>query len=123
MQQLPTLDLLRRAVRHSICTRCEKRPVGSELFAPAISRACERECPIFANLPRLAKIAYDSGRDENLSVEKEMRELICMNCHACESAGDHCQQRITRECPLSVYALDVIALIEPILAARRYVEA
>jgi hypothetical protein len=122
MQQLPTLDLLRRAVRYAICTRCEKRPVGSDLFSSAISRSCQRECMIFANLPRLAKIAYDSGRDETICIEDAMREQICINCYAAASAGEHCGRRLSRDCPLSIYALDEVGLIEPILASRRNVE-
>ena len=117
MQHLPTIELMRRAVRYAICTRCAKRPHGLAP-GPAVARPCEPECTIFANLPKLARIAHDDAGDWRAPIEKQMRELICVNCHACPSAGRDCEKSINRECPLSVYALDVIGIIEPILEMR-----
>jgi hypothetical protein len=51
-------------------------------------------------------------------MERQMQEQICLNCHARQSSSDDCQQRVNRECPLSIYLLDVIEPIERILAMR-----
>jgi len=118
MQHLPTLDLLRRTVRSVVCTHCIKRPPGSESFSPAVERRCEPECTIFANIGKLAKIAYDASADPRAPIERQMREMICLNCHAHPQAGPDCIRRLERECPLSVYLLDVIEPMERVLNSR-----
>lgn len=118
MQQLPTLEVLRRGVRYVVCTRCNKRPHNSERFGATIARSCERECTIFANLPKLAKIAHDDQGNDRAPIERQIRESICIDCHACATAGNECEKRLNRECPLSVFEFDVIGLIEPILRRR-----
>jgi hypothetical protein len=118
MQQLPTLEVLRRAVRNVVCTRCNLRPHNSETFAPSIARSCEPQCTIFSNLAKLAKIAHDDEGDDRAPVERQIRELICIDCHACATAGNECEKRLNRSCPLSLYEFDVVGLIEPILRKR-----
>ena len=118
MQHIPTLEVLKRAARCVACTRCNKRPPHSELFSPSIPRRCEPECTIFANLPKLAKIAYDAGTDPRAPVERQMRESICLNCHAHPSSGNDCELRVNRECTLSVYVLDLIEPFERVLETR-----
>ena len=118
MQHLPTIELLKRAARCVVCTRCGKRPPHSETFSPSIARRCEPECTIFANLPKLAKIAFDAGNDPRAPIERQMRESICLNCHSHPSSGNDCELRVNRECPLSVYLLDIVEPFERILETR-----
>ena len=118
MQQVSTLELMGRAVRQVICARCFKRPHRSELFGPRDPRPCETECTIFANLAKLAKIAHDDAGDRRAPIEKQVEEQICINCHAHASVGAECERRASRECPLSVYMLDVLEPLERLLAAR-----
>jgi len=116
MQHVPTLELLKRAVRYAACTHCHKRPRAS--FSHNAARPCEVECTIFANLAKLAKIAHDDAGNRCAPMERQMREQICLNCHAHASAGNDCEQRVNRECPLSIHLLEVIEPIERILKRR-----
>jgi hypothetical protein len=118
MQQVATLELLRRAIRFIACTRCHNRTHDGRSFAPHVARPCEVECTIFANLPKLAKIAHDHVGDRCAPMERQMQEQICLNCHAHRSSSDDCDRRVNRECPLSIYLLDVIEPIERILEMR-----
>jgi len=118
MQQIPTLELLRRVVRSAACTHCGKRPCHSELFGPLVVRPCETECTIFANLSKLAKIAHDDSGNRRAPVERRMREQICLNCHAHVSLGSDCERSVNRECPLSVHMLDLMEPLAQILANR-----
>jgi len=118
MQNLPTIELLRRAVRYVACSRCRRQPHTGGIYPPTVSRPCETECTIFANLPKLAKIAHDSAGARCAPAEQQMREQICLNCHAHISSGRDCDLRSNRECPLSIYLLDVIEPVERILKMR-----
>jgi hypothetical protein len=57
MRRSLSLDLVKREVRSGVCARCERRPSGSERWDPVVPRSCEAECPLFAHLPRLARLA------------------------------------------------------------------
>jgi hypothetical protein len=83
-----------------------------------MARPCELECPIFANLPKLAKIAHDDAGNRCAPIERQMREQICVNCHAHTSVGSDCARRDSRECPLSVYLLQIIEPMARVLRSR-----
>jgi hypothetical protein len=112
------MDLLKRSVRSVICPHCIKRPQQSETFGPNVPRQCEPECTIFANLPKLAKIAHDAAGMQCPPIEHQMLEQICLNCHADPLAGPECMRRLERECPLSVYLLEVMEPLERVLESR-----
>ena len=118
MQRVATIELLRRAVRFVACSRCHKPRHEGRSVAPHVARPCEGECTIFGNLPKLAKIAHDNAGDRCAPIERQMQEQICLNCHARASVDNDCKRRATRDCPLSVYLLDVIEPIERVLATR-----
>jgi hypothetical protein len=44
--------------------------------------------------------------------ERAVRDLICQNCQSSPSAGDHCGDRATRNCPLPRYAGDVVETLK-----------
>ena len=62
-------------VRRCICTRCWRRPPGSELLPPATRRSCQESCPIFQFLPTLVERA--ELMDPSISCpEHALREMI-----------------------------------------------
>src|SRR4051794_40591052 len=115
MRNLPKIELMRRAVRQKVCTHCWQRPPGSESDPPDTARSCEAICTIFENLPQLAAIAHKTRNDPLPPLEMFVRHSICQGCEACESAGDFCHDRLTRDCPLSRYTEETIAALEPLV--------
>ena len=57
MRNVPSLALVEREVRRAICTRCPRRPPGSEQWGLTEPRPCEHGCALFQNLPRLSRVA------------------------------------------------------------------
>lgn len=53
--ETPSHDLERAqfGLRMAVCRRCSARPVGSEDLGADAPRACEKECQLFVQLPRL----------------------------------------------------------------------
>src|SRR4051812_20862939 len=125
MKHLPTLELLRRTVRSVACTQCHSGARFGNGFSAAMPRPCEVECTIFANLPKLAKLAHDDAGNRLGHVERQMHEQICLNCHAHISVGSECGRRQSRECPLSVHLLQIVEPLARVLASRsrRYPKA
>lgn len=113
-----TLDVLHRAVRAKICPDCYQRPMGSERFGPETPRNCESGCAIFVYMSKIEHI-LNTTRDSSLrAYEKGIREVICQKCHLSDSAGDYCTQWITRTCPLSRQAGEIVNVLETVLRAR-----
>jgi hypothetical protein len=68
-RNIPTLEITQRALRASICAHCPVRPDGSESWGTEKSRACERGCRLFLNLPVLREVARQ--RDPMLAETSE----------------------------------------------------
>lgn len=115
MQRVLADQVIRRALRARICPTCPHRPEGSESLGPLVARSCEGTCTIFVNLEALKKIARDCRGDPLASFERIIQEGICQHCVASPSAGDYCIERFNRTCPLSVYAGQVLSIIESLL--------
>jgi hypothetical protein len=47
-----------------------------------------------------------------LSPDTLIRRAVCQTCRASLSAGDYCAEHLTRVCPLSRYAGQVIQILE-----------
>ena len=114
MQNVPPLELMKRAVRARVCPQCSQRPPGSESLGPHVPRSCEPECTIFVHLPAIRDIAAQTNRPSLGPYEHAVRELICQTCEASPTAGDFCDGRSTRSCPLSRYLGDVIETLEAV---------
>jgi hypothetical protein len=62
-------------VRRAICSRCWRRPPGSESLSPATPRWCQETCPLFQLLPALVQRA--ELMDPSISCpEHALREMI-----------------------------------------------
>ena len=59
MQNLPLIELAKRAMRLRVCRTCIRRPEGSESFGPIVPRGCESSCPNFLNVSALQDITHD----------------------------------------------------------------
>ena len=124
MQHLPTLNVIQRALRQSICTRCFRRPEASERLTPEVPRSCEPECTIFVHLPKLQELAGEIHDPMLAPYEHAMRELICQtSCELSSTPGDYCPERTTMNCPLSHYAADVVEVIERVSEAKSHAES
>jgi hypothetical protein len=113
MQHHAMSDVLVRGIRARVCTQCYQRPPGSELDPPEVARNCEPTCPIFLNLRQLVDVAAVCG-SAPASFEQSVKELICGRCTLAPSSGEYCIEYMTRTCPLSRYAAEVIRLIDAV---------
>ena len=111
MQHLPSLVVMQRAIRHNVCTQCFLRPSGSEKLGSDQPRACEPDCQIFVNLPRLREIAGSVDSPTLGAYEHAIKEVVCQRCQADETSGDFCAERTTRDCPLARYMGDVVSTL------------
>jgi hypothetical protein len=116
MQHAKVLEVMRRALRSEICAHCSHRPSGSESLASTVSRTCEPLCPIFKNLPRLQSIARRVEGPAMAPYELAVLNRVCQHCDGSLTAGDYCQENLTRDCPLSRYMAQVMTVIERVLA-------
>jgi hypothetical protein len=57
MRTAVTPDLLRRAVRARICSRCDRCTPGYENVSCDVARPCEGHCALFQTLPALRRAA------------------------------------------------------------------
>jgi hypothetical protein len=108
MQHLTLTQVMKRAVRATVCSQCYQRPIGSETLSPEEPRACEPTCTIFNNLARLKAIA---DRDDLPPWENLIKDRICQKCEDSPSAGDYCAEGMTRTCPLSRYGGMVLEVL------------
>src|SRR5262245_59142594 len=115
MQHVVTDEVIRRALRARICPTCPHRPDGSEAMDPLEARASEPACTIFANLEALKSIAAKGAGDIHAGFERAIKDGICQHCTATPTAGDWCYERFARSCPLSIFAADVVEIIESLL--------
>jgi hypothetical protein len=58
MTLAPRLDLLKLALRGQVCIECSTPTHSITRSAPAIAE-CEGACPLFVNLPRLARVVQE----------------------------------------------------------------
>ncbi|MEX0774343.1 MAG: hypothetical protein WD042_01375 [Phycisphaeraceae bacterium] len=112
MQNLPSLDVARRAIRAEVCRQCSQRPTGSEDWPPTFLRPCEAGCTIFINLPQLDKLAHKLHATSLAPYDRAVRMLVCDHCQASPNAGDYCPQRQIQSCPLTRYMNLVIETLE-----------
>ncbi len=117
MRHLPMIDVMKRAVRETVCTRCFMRPAGSEELPPDVPRGCEGECTIFANMAPLRKIAASMEDDQRGLFERAIQNMICAKCKLAVSGGDFCAAHLAETCPLSVYGSDVIRALDRVREA------
>ncbi len=60
MKTSSNLNGLRSALRVQLCVECEQQSAASPAAPPAPAVApCEGDCPLFVNLPRLARVAKE----------------------------------------------------------------
>jgi ribosomal protein L40E len=108
----PLLERARDALRLSVCRRCYQRWPG-RFIDPRSPRACEPTCTIFENLPQLLVAASDSHA--GLTADEIAQRYVCITCLASvSSTAEFCGDRITRTCPLSRYAADVLAALDAV---------
>lgn len=113
-----TLDVLQRAVRAKVCPDCYQRPMGSERLGPEVPRHCEPDCAVFVHLQQIEQILQNTRSASLAAYEKGIRDVICQKCHLSDSAGDYCSQWLTRTCPLSRQAAEIVSVLENVLRAR-----
>lgn len=116
MRHKPALEVMQRAIRAQICTQCSQRPKGSEALPPTVSRSCEPECSIFVHLPEVKRIAEKLHESSMAPYERAVQELVCQTCNVSPTAGDFCDGRTSRNCPLSRYLNRVVETLEAVAA-------
>jgi hypothetical protein len=119
MQHVPTIEAARRAFRATICPVCHVRPPGSETLPPTTPRACEPTCAIFLHVEQLKQIAKTSAGDRPGSYELAILNQVCNRCCVQPTAGDYCQHRASRTCPLSCFSGEAVAILEGLVTAER----
>ena len=120
MQHANLVVRAQRAVRSKICTQCWRRPVSSESMDPLTARVCEPGCSIFINIPRLLGIAKHDPT-QPFVYENRIRNIVCSVCEVSPTAGDFCEQDMSRTCPLSRYAGEILPTLEVVL--KEYMKA
>ena len=110
-RKLP-LELIKRAVRGTVCTACYQRPHGSESLPANVPRSCEGACPIFYHLPALYRIAVEEDTSAPGALDTAVKQTICSGCHLAPTAGEDCVEFADRTCPLSRFSREVVSLIE-----------
>jgi hypothetical protein len=78
MVRSPTLTIIQRKLRESICRRCANAPLSSNLLGSWVPRRCEADCPLFKQLPRLKRAAelFDPIlRPRRLELEHVIRQM------------------------------------------------
>lgn len=109
MQHKQILKLAEAAIRSNVCTKCYQRPIGSESLGPEVARACEPSCMVFLSIPNLL---VAEGERATHSAERAILNVVCQTCAQSLAAGDYCPDHLTRVCPLSRYAADVIEVLD-----------
>ena len=106
------LDQARQRLRVEVCPQCYQRWPG-QLADPRQPRACEPTCTIFASMPQLLIAALECS--PATTAESAVRRYVCMACLASPTSGtDFCSDRMTRTCPLSRYASQVLSLLKEV---------
>ncbi len=112
--KLAQAEEIRQGIRAFVCIKCFRRPDGSENLLPEEPRICEKACSIFLNQHRLALIAYHIEPDEK-DYEKAISSLVCSQCKLNFNHAEICINRESGTCPLSIYGIEVLKLIEKIV--------
>jgi hypothetical protein len=63
----------------------------------------------------LVGIAATARNQRPLSADQMITDHICNHCTVSATAGDYCTHRLTCSCPLTLYGLHVVEVIEPLL--------
>ena len=119
MQHLPVLNVMERAIREVVCTRCFMRPHASEALGPDVPRSCEPDCTIFLNLPQLRRVAESMVDTTPGMFERAIQNSICAKCQHTMSAGDYCAQHLAETCPISVYGQLVLETLDRVRETAR----
>ena len=114
MKHAATLDIISRAIRMKICTKCYQRPPLSEEWEPSWIRPCEGGCAIFLNLPQLTRIVANVNDAHLDAYESAVRNTVCQRCTLTPTAGEYCIEHFTRGCPLSRYLGDVVEVLSKV---------
>jgi hypothetical protein len=122
MQHPTATQTAQRLTRALICTKCPRRPAGSESLGPLDPRSCEPTCALFVYLPQLQQIA---GQNDPVpgDYERSLKDTVCGKCRLSPTAGDYCADYLARSCPLSTYAGEVIGALEGLRAHAGQIEA
>jgi hypothetical protein len=118
MQHVPTIEAARRAFRATICPVCYVRPPGSEVLPPTIPRICEPTCALFLHVEKLKVIAEALPGQRPGDYELAIRNQICNQCCVQPTAGDYCEHRANRTCPLSCFSGEAVAILEGLVQAE-----
>ena len=118
MQHVPTIDAARRAFRATICPICQVRPPGSESLPPTVPRICEPTCALFLHTEKLKTIAEALPGERPGDYELAIRNQICNQCCVRPTAGDYCEHRANRTCPLSCFSGEAVAILEGLVKAE-----
>ena len=111
---MPQAEKIRQGIRASICPICYKRPKDVPPDKVDEALVCEPNCQIFLHQHRLSLIAYHISPNEE-DYEKEISKLICSQCLLNPNHSKTCVNRESGSCPLSVYGVDVLKLIDKIV--------
>lgn len=111
---LPQAEQIRQGIRASICSTCYRRPERTEHVNCEHPLVCEKACSIFLNQHRLSLIAYHI-EPKNDDYENGISELICSQCKLRIDHSRPCENRKSGSCPLSIYGIDVLKLIDKIV--------
>jgi hypothetical protein len=111
-------DTARVAIRATVCTRCEKRPAGSERWVPQQVRPCEAGCPVFASINRLLGIASSKHLSGFGECEDAIIDTVCPKCTISPCPGDFCPDRVACTCPLFCQSARVLTTMEKLVHHR-----
>ena len=114
MQHRLRQDVVKRGVRAQVCTKCYQRPAGSEGLPASVSRSCEPGCTVFLNLEQLGRQVEEKGPTALEPWENSIQNVVCQHCLRAPSGGDYCNEGLTRSCPLSRYARDVVTIVQQV---------
>ena len=101
MRNNPSLSLVEREVRKSICARCPRRTPGTDNLGPTERRACEESCPVFEMLPRLKKVA--AGVDPMVGSRRRVLSLYLDRLT---------NRRRPADAPLRMHARPLVAVLD-----------
>ena len=75
----PTLATIQNKMRAAICRRCPNAPRGSKSLGSGVPRACEPDCQLFRQLPRLkraAELLDPTLRSRRVELEHLISQII-----------------------------------------------
>jgi len=113
------LDVLKRALRATICPVCHEREPEVWDDSADVARPCEPACPVFLNIAVLNSIVREAS---STSLGRQgptvVSEICCQRCQR-PGAGESCHAYYNLTCPLSRHAGRPVAILEAIAAQNR----